>query len=136
MQYLSPDLSRADAAKHSTLALAHVGDGVYELMVRTYLASRHDYTNEAMHRHTLEYVSANAQAEFFERIRDRLTEEELEIFRRGRNAHTKAPKHTPAAVYHTSTGLEALFGYLWLTGARDRLEEIFLIMTEEENGQD
>lgn len=136
MEYLNPQLSRADAQKHSTLALAHVGDGVYELMVRTYLASRHDYTNEAMHRHTLEYVSANAQAAFFERVRDRLTDEELEIFRRGRNAHTKAPKHTPAAVYHTSTGLEALFGFLWLVGERSRLEEIFLLMTETENGEE
>ena len=125
MELLNPCLERADVLKHSPLALAHLGDGVYELMVRTHLASNHDWSNEVMHRRTLEFVSANAQAAAFESIKDILTEEELEWFKRGRNAHSKAPKHTPVAVYHTATGLETLFGYLWLTGAKARLEEIF-----------
>ncbi len=132
MEFLSPKVERADALKLSTLALAHVGDGAYELMVRTYLASTHDYTNEAMHTHTLKYVSAVAQAAAFEKIRGRLDEQENEVFRRGRNAHQKPPKHTPVAVYHTATGLEALFGYLWLTGERSRLEELFNLMISEE----
>lgn len=125
MELLSPKFERSEVLKHSPLALAHLGDGVYELMVRTHLASNHDWSNEVMHIKTLEFVSASAQAAAFEMIKDKLTEEENEWFKRGRNAHSKAPKHTPVAVYHTATGLETLFGYLWLTGEKDRLEEIF-----------
>ena len=125
MELLNPKLERSEVLKHSPLALAHLGDGVYELMVRTHLASNHDWSNEVMHLRTLEFVSASAQAAAFDSIKDMLSEEESEWFKRGRNAHSKAPKHTPVATYHTATGLETLFGYLWLTGEKNRLEEIF-----------
>ena len=136
MELLSPRLDREEVTRLSPLALAHIGDGVYELMVRTHLANRFGSSNEDMHLHTLEFVSATAQAEAFESVKDILLEGETEVFRRGRNAHSKAPKHTPVAAYHAATGLEALFGYLWLSGRRKRLEEIFaaILASREADG--
>lgn len=128
MNDLSPAFSREQVNRQSALALAHIGDGVYELMVRTHIASGHEFSNEDMHRNTLRFVSASAQAKAFELIRESLSEEEHAVFLRGRNAHSKSPKHTPPAEYHAATGLEALFGWLWLLGRRERLEELFDII--------
>lgn len=122
----------ADALRGmSPLALAHVGDGVYELMVRTALARRQALTHGAMHRQTVHYVSAAAQARAAARLLPELTAEELAAFKRGRNAksHTN-PAGCSAAEYHAATGLEALFGWLWLDGQTRRLEELFAMCME------
>lgn len=105
--------------------LAFVGDAVFGLMVREKLAETNRPSGE-LHKKSVEYVNANAQAEGFEVIKDMLNEEELTAFKHGRNLHTNnVPKNSSLAQYHAATGLEALFGYLHLCGRQDRLTEIF-----------
>ncbi len=131
MDYLGPVLERREVLAKSALALAHVGDCVYELMVRTMLCASGDYSNQRQHRLTLDYVSAEAQAAAAERLLPLISEEEREFFLRGRNAHSgTVPKHAGPAVYHAATGLETLFGALWLLGRKERLEELFQIICE------
>ena len=109
----------------SSLTLAHVGDAVYELLVRAELCRSGITTAEQMHRTTVSYVSAPAQAAAAERIRGLLTEEESTVFRRGRNAHVSSvPKGATTAEYHAATGLETLFGWLYLSGRTERLTEL------------
>ena len=116
----------------SSLGLAHVGDAVYELMVRTYLVASGKETNRSLHRATVALVSAGAQARAAERVLPLLEEEELDVFRRGRNAKVRAiPKAATHDQYHTATALEALFGYLYLRGRMERLNELFATAMEE-----
>ena len=126
---MSPEALRAMGA----LNLAHVGDGVYELLVRTHLAAGDGMKVGDQHRRTVAYVSAPAQAAAAERLMPRLTEEERAVFRRGRNARVHgAPSGCTVAQYHAATGLEALFGWLWLAGREDRVRDLFdMILTEE-----
>ena len=133
MDLLNPALEKREVLGKNALALAHVGDGVYELMVRTMLASSAVYSNAKQHRLTLGYVSAEAQAAAAAKLMPLLSEEEREFYQRGRNAHTgTVPKHAGPAVYHAATGLETLFGALWLLGRRERLEELFEVICKEE----
>ncbi len=105
--------------------LAFVGDAVFGLMVRERLAEINRPIGE-LHALSVKYVNANAQAEGFEKIKDMLTEEEITHFKHGRNVHTtRVPKKSSVAQYHTATGVEALFGYLYLSGQKERLKEIF-----------
>ena len=116
----------------STLGLAHLGDGVYEVMVRSWLVLHGKAKAKDLHRATVRYVAAPAQAERFERIQSLLTEEEADVFRRGRNTDPHSvPKAASRAQYQTATGLEALFGWLYLQGRTERLNELFAIMMEE-----
>ena len=116
----------------STLGLAHLGDGVYELMVRSWLVLHGKAKAKDLHRATVKYVAAPAQAERFEKIQPVLTEEEAGVFRRGRNtAPHSVPKAASRAQYQTATGLEALFGWLYLQGRAERLNELFAAMMEE-----
>ena len=116
----------------STLGLAHLGDGVYELMVRSWLVLHGKARANDLHRATVRYVSAPAQAERFARIQPLLAEEEHDVFRRGRNtAPHSVPKAASRAQYQTATGLEALFGWLYLQGKTERLNELFAAMMEE-----
>ena len=116
----------------STLGLAHLGDGVYELMVRSWLCLHGKATNAGLHKAAVKYVAAPAQAERFARIQPLLTEEEADVFRRGRNtAPHSIPKAASRAQYQTATGLEALFGWLYLQGRTERLNELFATMMEE-----
>ena len=116
----------------SNLGLAHIGDGVFELMVRSWLCIHGKATNRGLHKATIKYVSAPAQAKAAGKIVDLLTEEECDVFRRGRNSspHT-IPKSASREEYQTATALEALFGYLWLKGETERLNVLFEHMMEE-----
>ena len=119
----------------TNLGLAHVGDGVYELLCRTYLCTQGDQTVLKLHKDTVNMVKAPAQAKYMDKLLPHLTEEELAFYRRGKNAHTHAaPKSATRAEYAKATGLEALFGALYLQGRTDRLNELFHIMMEENNG--
>ncbi len=116
----------------SALGLAHIGDAVYALLVRTYLVTGGDTTSAHLHRDTTLLVCAPAQAEAADLLLPRLTEEEAGFYRRGRNANVKSiPKHATHAQYSKATGLEALFGALYLLGRQDRLLELFTYITEE-----
>ena len=116
----------------SALGLAHLGDGVYELMVRSWLCLHGKATNAGLHRAAVQYVSASAQAKLAHVILPRLTEEEQAVYRRGRNSHTAAiPKGASVGEYHAATALESLFGWLYLQGRTDRLSELFDLMMEE-----
>ena len=116
------------------LNLAHVGDGVYELLVRTYLARQGAARIGDQHRRTIAYVSAPAQAAAMERLLPYLTEEEHKVYRRGRNARVHGcPAGCTIAQYHAATALEALFGWLWLRGQPDRIQELFSILLENDD---
>ncbi|MCI8553045.1 MAG: ribonuclease III [Lawsonibacter sp.] len=116
----------------STLGLAHLGDGVYEVMVRSWLILHGKAKARDLHRATVKYVAAPAQAERFERVQPLLSEAESDVFRRGRNtAPHSIPKAASRAQYQTATGLEALFGWLYLQGKTERLNELFSAMMEE-----
>ena len=111
----------------SPLALAFVGDGVYSLMVRERLLSQANRPVNDLHRMAVREVRAEAQAAAIDRLLPLLTEEEEAVFKRGRNAHTARS----GADYHRATGLEALFGYLYLDGRIDRVRELFALCVEE-----
>ena len=116
----------------SNLGLAHIGDGVYELMCRSYLCCRGDKTVKNLHKDSVAMVKAPTQAKFAEKLLPYLTEQEHDWFRRGKNAHSHAaPKSATPQEYARATGLETLFGALYLSGAKDRLNELFAIMIKE-----
>ena len=130
--YFQMNLAPAQVNQISNLGLAHVGDGAYELMCRSYLCAKGDLTVLKLHRDTVELVKAPAQAKFADLLKPHLTEEELAYFRRGKNAHTHAaPKAATRQEYAKATGLETLFGALYLLGRTDRLNELFEIMMNE-----
>ena len=117
----------------STLGLAHLGDGVFELMVRSWLCLHGKATSKGLHRATVRYVAAPAQARAVEKILPLLSGEEEDVFRRGRNTSPHSiPQNASRADYQAATGLEALFGWLWLQGRRERLNQLFGIMMEGE----
>lgn len=110
----------------SELALAHVGDAVFELLVRSALCRSGAGTNRDLHRRSVSRVNAPAQAAFVGAILPLLTEEETTVYKRGRNVHSHAaPKSASPGQYARATGLETLFGWLYLTGRRERLGELF-----------
>ena len=109
----------------SPSVLAFVGDAVYGLLVRTRLSAVNRPSGE-LHRLSVKLVNATAQAQAFKFIEPKLTEHELSVFRRGRNFHTgSSPKNSSKAEYHAATGLEALFGYLYLSDNKSRADELF-----------
>ena len=119
----------------SNLGLAHVGDGVYELLCRTYLCAKGDQTVLKLHKDSVNMVKAPTQAKFADKLLPHLTEEEQSYYRRGKNAHSHAaPKSATPQEYAMATGLETLFGALYLAGRLDRLNELFAIMMEETDG--
>ena len=117
----------------SSLGLAHMGDGVYELMCRAHLCQAGNHTVLNLHKKAVDLVKAPTQAAFADKIKPLLTEEELGYYRRGKNAHTHAaPKSASRAEYAKATGLEALFGALYLLGRTQRMQELFTIMMKED----
>ena len=124
--------ARIDAI--SNLGLAHIGDGVYELLCRARLCAMGETTVGQLHRDTIALVKAPTQARLSEKILPLLTPEELAYFRRGKNAHVHAvPKSATPQEYAKATGLEALFGALYLAGRTQRLNELFHAMMEGED---
>lgn len=124
--YFQMNLEKRDIDAISNLGLAHMGDGVFEILCRAYLCASGGKTVDRLHRQTVAMVKAPAQAKFVERLLPHLTEEELAYYRRGKNSHVHAvPKGATPAEYAKATGLEALFGALYLAGRTERLNELF-----------
>lgn len=111
--------------KFSTLTLAYIGDAVYEVYIRTKLLENGDMKVNKLHKIAKNYVSAKAQCAIVTKLLEELCEDEISIFKRGRNTkvNTKA-KNADLHEYHTATGLEALIGYLYLSKKEKRLDEI------------
>lgn len=124
-------MTEREAMMLSPLRLAYIGDAVHDLFVRTALVYEGGKAG-AMHRDAIERVNAAAQAQALARIADRLTEDEADIVRRGRNAHAHhgVPRRANPADYKQATGLEALLGFLYLTGRGERLAELYAGMQE------
>lgn len=125
MERLYP--KEVDVHTLSPLALAFVGDGVYSLLVRERLLTMANRPVNDLHHLAVNAVRAEAQSAAMERLLLRLTPEEEAVYKRGRNAHTART----GAEYHRATGLESLFGYLYLTGQLERVRELFLLCVEE-----
>ena len=130
--YFQMNLPKAEIDAISNLGLAHIGDAVFELLCRSYLCARGGKNVGNLHRDTIAMVKATAQAEFADKLLPLLTEEETAYYRRGKNAHVHAvPKSATAAEYAKATGLEALFGALYLAGKTDRLNQLFRAVMED-----
>ncbi len=129
--YFAMDFTPQQVNAVSNLGLAHLGDGVYELLCRAYLCEKGEKKVGQLHKKTVELVNAPAQAKFADAILPCLTEAEQDYFRRGKNAHTHAaPKAATAKEYAKATGLETLFGALYLMGQIQRLEKLFKLGME------
>lgn len=127
------DLERDTLLSLSSLGLAHLGDSVFEVMVRSWLILQGKAKAKDLHRATVQYVAAPAQARLLQKILPLLSEEEADVFRRGRNtAPHSIPKAASRGDYQAATGLEALFGWLYLQGRTDRLNELFHAMMDQE----
>ena len=125
-------MTDAELNAMSPLALAHVGDAVFDLLVRTQLCLEGRLTAGDLHRETVRYVSAVAQAAAAKKLLPLLDQREEGVYRRGRNAHSHAaPKGATPMEYHAATGLEALFGWLYLRGEKARIEELFSHLMED-----
>ena len=115
----------------SPLNLAFIGDCVYEMLVRETLVAAANRPVNDLHRESVKFVSAKAQTAAYDKIKDCLTEEETAVYKRGRNAKVgHNPKSASQGEYHIATGVEALFGYLYLTEQHDRIKELFEIISE------
>ena len=117
--------AECDPKRCGSDVLAFVGDGVFGLLVREYLASQSSAHASQQHARAVAMVRCEAQAEYMKRLLPHLTEEEEVVFRRGRNYHTSHSPRKATADYHIATGLEALFGYLYLSGSTFRIRELF-----------
>lgn len=125
-------LEKSDRAnEYSPLTLAFIGDGVYDLLVREYLVTQANRPVGELNRLKVSMVCCKAQAETAKALMTILTEEELSVYKRGRNATTSCtPKNSTKAEYHSATGLEALFGYIYLKGDVNRIKELFSVVLE------
>ena len=121
------------ARQYSPLALAYLGDGVYELFVRSHVLRQGNCQNHKLHEKAKDFVSCAAQEKFLNLLMPELTEAEQEVVRRGRNAksHSK-PRNADYGTYHAATGFEALWGYLYLAGEEERLAHLFARILEEQ----
>ena len=128
MRFIDKDV---EPKQLSPLNLAFIGDCIYEILVRESLVCNANRPVNDLHKESVKYVSAKAQTVAFDKIKDYLTEEELTTFKRGRNAKVgHNPKSASQGEYHTATGLEALFGYLYLQDKTDRIKELFDIINK------
>lgn len=129
--YFNLSLETEDIGKISSLGLAHMGDAVYELLVRSWLCESGKVTNRGLHAAAIRYVSAPAQARAAEAVIGELTDEELAVFKRGRNTKVNSvPQKADVNEYHAATGLETLFGWLFLSGDMQRANSLFCKIME------
>ena len=129
--YFAMNLSKPQIDAISNLGLAHMGDCVFEILCRGYLCAQGGKTVDRLHRDTITMVKATFQAKFADKMLPLLTETELAYYRRGKNSHVHAvPKSATPAEYAKATGVETLFGYLFLSGQKDRANEIFNLVME------
>ena len=134
MDYFKPKMSTEEINRISALGLAHIGDAVYELMTRTALCGDGHTAVYELHHLAISRVNAAAQARAAERILPLLDEDESAVYRRGRNAHVNSVPHgARIGQYHAATGIEALFGWLYLQGRTDRLNKLFDVINTENN---
>ena len=130
MNYFEPHLTPDELRAISAIGLAHMGDAVYETLVRTWLCVHGKATGKELHRATIALVCAQKQAELAQRVLPQLTEEELAVYKRGRNANVHAmPRSATPAQYHAAP---CLMGWLYLQGDKERAEQLFHAMMEEE----
>ena len=127
---------RTPADAYSPLSLAFVGDGVYDLLVRDYLIRQANRPVGELNKMKVSLVKCESQARFASLLMQHLSENEQAVYKRGRNAAPKCtPKHGSVADYHSATGLEALFGYLYLNGEQERTRELFQIIIDNQGCQ-
>ena len=133
MDYFHLSAPKQDLLNMSSLGFAYLGDAVYEVMVRAWLCLHGKLTPGRQHKAALAYVAASRQAALLERILPLLTQEEAQVLKRGRNASPHSyPKGATRQEYLAATGLETLFGWLYLRGETDRLNTLFETMMEGE----
>ena len=133
--YFCPQMELRDINNISMLVLAHIGDGVYELLTRTMLCSDGNKKVTELHKKSVAIVNAPAQAAAMERLLPHLTADELAIYKRGRNAKVNSvPQKADIGQYHAATGLEALFGWLYLQGRTERINDLYSVCVEESDG--
>ena len=126
-------MKHIDPRTVSTAALAYLGDAVIEICVRARLVERGISSSKNLNAGARAYVTAPAQAAAMERLTPHLSEEELAVFRRGRNVgHTNTPKRATVAEYRSATGMEALFGYLYATVQAERIDTLFALAYPED----
>ena len=118
-------LKHVEAGEYSPLTLAYIGDGIYELVIRSIVVERANRSANDLHKKTTRYVKAPAQSAMIEALLPELTEDEEAVYRRGRNAKSyTTAKNASVADYRRATGFEALMGYLYLTGQTDRMLDL------------
>lgn len=123
-------LKRIDLQDVSMQTLAFIGDSVYDLYIRSYLASKSNEKAGLLHNKAISYVSARSQAGIVDKILDSLTQEEVSIYKRGRNTNIITSKHADIVEYKKATGLEALVGYLYVSRNLTRLDELIKLCVE------
>lgn len=131
-QFELPDV---DIRTYSPQVLAYIGDGIYELIIRTILVDRGNRQAGVLHKKASNYVKASAQAAMITALKEELTEEEIQIYKRGRNAKTVTmAKHATMHDYRAATGFEALMGYLYLTNQMKRMIDLIKTGMEKTGG--
>lgn len=119
--------------EYSPLVLAYLGDAVFEMYIRTMLVSKANMPVNKLHKEATGYVKAKAQSELLGKIYDKLTEEEISVFKRGRNAHSyTSAKNADVVDYRRATGFEALMGYLYIKGDSKRIKELLEAIIKED----
>ncbi|QMS85327.1 Mini-ribonuclease 3 [Candidatus Xianfuyuplasma coldseepsis] len=119
--------------QHSGLTLAYLGDALYDLLVREQLIAQGETKVDVLHNRAIQYTSASGQHQAYRLIEPHLTEEEQTIFKRGRNAKTqRKAKNQDLSDYRQATGLEALFGYLYLDNQIERIDELMTMIMEDQ----
>ena len=130
--YFRLQLPEDEIRNSSSVRLAHLGDAVYELLARAWLCAKGKATGKDLHRAAVELVRAEAQAQRSQKILPLLTEEELAVYKRGRNAHVNTIPHSASrGEYLRATALESLLGWLYLRGEVERINQLFCAMMEE-----
>jgi ribonuclease-3 family protein len=125
-------LSEREANAYSPLSLAFLGDSVYDTLVREYLLRKANMPVAKLHSAKIRLVCAEFQSDAYDVLSEKLTEHELSVLKRGRNATgNTVPKHADAAQYRRATAIECLFGYLYITGQNERISQLFEVMIPE-----